>query len=168
MLLLQRKPILRFRHHWKTRLVGLPARIKEACPRGSFIQPIFATNSRRLRSIAERMSRRRPAGSEQVCLELPGDRQPTRAGSAEVLCPAMSAKVLAVRGLFARNRAGVCVVENLLRPCWTQDTHQSATLWNASTAMRPCPLLGQEIHEPRKSEPATSSTISRIGVFVGS
>src|SRR6267143_7201858 len=36
-------------------------------------------DSRQLRSIAERTLRRRPAGSGQVCLELPGDRQPIRA-----------------------------------------------------------------------------------------
>src|SRR5438874_2682927 len=44
-------------------------------------------DSRQLRSIAERTLHRRPAGSGQVCLELPGDKQPIRAGSAEAPAP---------------------------------------------------------------------------------
>src|SRR6266576_2996937 len=62
-------------------------------------------DSRQLRSIAERTLRRRPAGSGQVCLELPGDKQPIRAGSAEDLAPLCRRKSWLSRDLLLGTRA---------------------------------------------------------------
>src|SRR5215472_16031187 len=62
-------------------------------------------DSRQLRLIAERTLRRRPVGSGQVCLELPGDRQPIRAGSAEDLDPLCQRKSWRSRDLWLGTRA---------------------------------------------------------------
>src|SRR5579883_1221385 len=153
---LQRKPILRFRHQWETRLVGLPARVKESLPTRQLHQPIFTDE------ILDNFGRLLSKG----CVE--GQPVPGRfawnyraigsrfaPGQHRTLSRYVSESLGGRVVCCSEPELGVCVVENLLRPCWPEATHQVGYALEGEYCHETLPAsLSQQINESRKREPA--------------
>src|SRR5437764_1146314 len=122
---LQRKPILRFRHQWESRLVGLPARVKESLSTRQLHQPIFADkivdNLGRLLSEGRVEGQPIPNGPALKHRPIrrrlaPGQQRPLPRNVREglgrrvVCCP--------------KPKLGVGVIENLLCPRLPKNAHQ--------------------------------------------
>src|SRR6266404_7896081 len=153
---LQRESVFRFRHERKTRLVRLPAGVQESVAARQLHQPIFADeildNFGRL--LSERCVEGQPVPARFAwnyraigSRFAPGQQRPLPRYVSESLGGRMICR--------PEPELGVCVVENLLRPCWPEDTHQVRNTLEREHCHEALPAcLGQQIYESRKRKSA--------------